>query len=135
MSEEEHNYITWDDLKVDYHKITKTTITWNGKLVEVETRNIPWGRFNQISVEASKETADDPQSYNRVLQEKLMKEMFVRIAGRECDEQFWNEVDWKIIEAIRIAMFGPDRQLLYDEKLLKNLVRELLEQIESTDSK
>jgi len=131
---EDKNMLTWDELKVDYTKTEKIEIPWNGKTVELEIRNIPWGRFNQISTEVAKETQESPTLYNKLLQEKLMREMFVRMAGRVCDEQFWNEVDWKIIEAIRTAMFGPERNALYDEKLLKNLVRELVEQIADTGS-
>lgn len=129
----EDNLVTWDELRVDYNKTKKQRVPWGDKEVEIEFRNIPWERYNQITLEVVKENKGSPVLQNKALQDKLLKELIVSVAGRKCDAQFWHEVDWKFIEALRIAIFGSDIGMLYDEELLKNLVRELVERTKDTD--
>ena len=107
---------------------------WNNMLIKFKFKKMSWPRYNQIVTESLDETSDKPDLYERLKQEKVMKEMIVEIAGTRMEgEGAWLQLDSAFCETLRKAMFDGTGEMRVSGAMLKNLIPNLEEQIGSTE--
>ena len=97
-------------------------VIWDSKKWHVKYHDIPWERYNQLTVQAMNDTAKNPKDYIRRKQELLLREMIVEIAGIRVDSAYWNSIHWTFGEALREQVFGDRGEINVTEELLKNLM-------------
>jgi len=106
-----------------------------GKRIPIYYRELLWPQYNMLIEKVMEDTAENPDKYERIKQERLMKAMIHKVANVSVssDHEFWIKLTHENGEILRKAFFDNTGEFRISEVMVKNLKEGLKKEMQHTD--